>query len=76
MTLMSLEGLKARLEAFEDETLEALAQLHRRIDYLSAKLHDFWAQHCALARRVTQVEGLPQDTDRAPLPALDLNSLD
>ncbi|CAE7552657.1 unnamed protein product, partial [Symbiodinium microadriaticum] len=42
MTPQTYPGLKARLEAFEDETLE--------------------------------VEGLPQDTDRAPLPALDLNS--
>ena len=73
---MSFDGLKARLEAFDHETLEALTQLHRRIDYLSAKLHDFWAQHCALARRVTQVEGLPEDTDRVAPPVLDLNSLD
>ena len=73
---MSLPGLKARLEVFEHETLEALTQLHRRIDYLSAKLHDFWAQHCALARRVTQVEGLPQDTDRVEPMVLDLHSLD
>ena len=32
LELMSPPGLQARLEAFEDETLEALAQIHRRIE--------------------------------------------
>ena len=81
---MSLEGLRARLLAFEDEALEAISQLHRRIDFLSAKLHDFWAQHCHLSRRVVLLEGLPQATDTEGLPQdtdtparpIDLHSLD
>ena len=70
---MSLEGLRARLLAFEDEALEAISQLHRRIDFLSAKIFNFWAQHCHLSRRVALLEGLPQDTDTTARP-IDLHS--
>ena len=72
---MSLEGLRACLLAFEDEALEAVSQLHRRIDFLSAKIFNFWAQHCHLSRRVALLEGLPQDTDTTARP-IDLHSLD